>query len=247
METEESSRQLERELDSHVYKAREGDEVHFYAVEQRLLACVRHGDEHKLAALPPLAAPRVQGPAVDDPRRKFLYDMVALTTLATRAAIEGGLHIETAYTLSDLYIKQLDGAKTVGQLEAVGRKMLADFTAKVNTMRGPARPGCPVAVRRTIEYVRARLHEPITLSGAAAHCGLSEKYLSRLFLRETGLRFAGFVQEERVFEAKRLLAHTAMPLQAVGHTLAFSSQSYFTKVFQAHTGLTPGQYRAQYR
>ena len=238
--------ELDRELAAHVYHSREGMPVHSYEAEQALLRCVRHGDTESLAALPPLGIPKVQGPSAADPHRKFLYDMVALDTLATRAAIEGGLHVETAYLLSDLYIRQLDAAKSLDELVELGRRLMWDFTYKVQARRG-AHPADSLPIRRCMDYVCSHLHEKITLADAAAHCRLNEKYLSRLFVQQTGQLFHAYVQQQRIYEARRLLAHTDMPIQVVGNTLAFSSQSYFTKVFALHAGCTPQQYRKQQR
>ena len=236
---------MDQTLEGHLFRFREETPVppHSYEREQEMLSCVRHGDPDRLAALPPLRVPAVQGPSVEDPFRKFLYDMIALTTLITRSAIEGGMHAETAYTLSDLYLRRLDAARSTAELVELGRRILNDFTLKVRETRDAAASQCSPPVRRCMEYVRNHLHESVSLDDAAAAAGLNAKYLSRLFLRETGRKFSSFVQLERVREAQKLLAHTDMPLQAVGATLCFSSQSYFTKVFVRYTGATPQKYR----
>lgn len=238
--------QLDRELAQHIYRSRENMPVHFYEDERWLLSCVRHGDTERLATRTPLSVPKVHGPSADDPFRKFLYDMVALVTLVTRAAIEGGMYVETAYTLSDLYIRRLDSAKSMSDLVELGRRAIWDFTTKVSQLRR-ADTAKSLPVRRCVEFVRSRLHEKVTLGEAAEFCGLSEKYLSRLFLNQTGQKFHEFVQSEKIFESCRLLAHTDMTIKDIASTLAFSSQSYFTKIFAEQTGDTPQRYREKFR
>ena len=44
-------------------------------------------------------------------------------------------------------------------------------------------------------------------------------------------------------EAKRLLRYTDKTSAAIGAYLGFSSQSYFSRVFQNYVGCTPGEWR----
>lgn len=244
MERDLVQHQLDKELAVHVYQSREDAPVHFYEYERQLVSCVRHGDAERLALCAPLEVPKVHGPSSRDPHRKFLYDMIALVTLITRAAIDGGMHIETAYLLSDLYIRRLDEAKSMDDLVELGRRAVWDFTVKVGSQKN-ADMAKSLPVRRSIEFVRKHLHEKIRLTDAAAYCGLNEKYLSRLFISQTGQKFHEFVQSEKVFEAERLLAHSDMSIKDIASTLAFSSQSYFTKVFALQSHCTPQQYRSK--
>ena len=58
-----------------------------------------------------------------DPIRQAKYSVVAFITLCTRAAIEGGLSSEIAYTLSDTYAQSVDMAQTVSHVAAVSHAM----------------------------------------------------------------------------------------------------------------------------
>lgn len=68
-------------------------------------------------------------------------------------------------------------------------------------------------------------------------------YLSQLFKKEVGIPISDYIQQERIEEAKKLIALSDTPLSDVCSSLTFNDQSYFTKVFKKFTGVTPKQYR----
>ena len=74
---------------------------------------------------------------------------------------------------------------------------------------------------------------------------INPKYLSRSFLKETGMKFTEFIQKERIREACVLLRTTEMSCIEIANALSFSSQSYFIKIFSDVMGITPQKYRAE--
>ena len=53
--------------------------------------------------------------------------------------------------------------------------------------------------------------------------------------------------EVSVLEAKRLLAHTDLPIGRVGAAIGFPDAANFSKFFHLHTGQTPVAFRAELR
>ena len=50
-------------------------------------------------------------------------------------------------------------------------------------------------------------------------------------------------RERRIFEARKLLAETKMPVNRIGESLGFHSAAYFTRAFQHLTGKSPTAFR----
>ena len=50
-----------------------------------------------------------------------------------------------------------------------------------------------------------------------------------------------------MLEAKRLLAHSVLPIADIGDRLGFSEATNFVKFFRREAGLTPSAFRAQLR
>jgi AraC-like DNA-binding protein len=78
----------------------------------------------------------------------------------------------------------------------------------------------------------------------AADLGVTPTHLSRVCNETCGRPAHGLLQDRILFEARRLLRETPLPVKEVARTLGFTSAAYFTRAFQARTGLTPSDFRA---
>ncbi|MET8976993.1 helix-turn-helix domain-containing protein [Streptomyces sp. NPDC004539] len=77
----------------------------------------------------------------------------------------------------------------------------------------------------------------------ASRIGYSLKTLNRACRRATGHTAKHLVDARVVLEAKRLLAHTDLPVASISHRLAFTEPTNFSKFFTRMTGTTPGTFR----
>lgn len=80
----------------------------------------------------------------------------------------------------------------------------------------------------------------------AAALGCSDKTLNRAVLAAAGRTAKVMIVERIMLEAKRLLAHTALPVAVVGGHVGFDEPTNFTKFFQREAAMLPGAFRAQY-
>lgn len=53
----------------------------------------------------------MRAPFAEGTRHQREYEVVALVTIATRAAVSGGVDVDTAFSLSDLYLKKSIGTE----------------------------------------------------------------------------------------------------------------------------------------
>ncbi|WP_171685510.1 helix-turn-helix domain-containing protein [Paenibacillus planticolens] len=170
--------------------------------------------------------------------------MITGIALICRSAIEGGMHEEDAFTLSDFYIQQLEEKDTLQAVNAVIMEALFDFVDRVaEVRRGHYSP----AVQDCLHEIANHLYGDITLDQLAERTNLSPNYLSSLFKKEVGLSISEHVQRERIEEAKRLLTLTDYPITDIAAWLNFNDQSYFNKVFKKWKGMTPKAYRQSER
>ncbi|MEU6477214.1 AraC family transcriptional regulator [Streptomyces sp. NPDC047017] len=86
-----------------------------------------------------------------------------------------------------------------------------------------------------------------SVSAYADALGYSRRTLVRAVRAATGETPKGFIDKRVVLEAKRLLAHTELPIGRVGAAVGFPDAANFSKFFQLHTGLTPVAFRAELR
>ena len=83
-----------------------------------------------------------------------------------------------------------------------------------------------------------------TLSEWAKHLAMSERNLSRLILRETGMTWRHWRQRLIVIMAVRYLI-TGQSVQMVARTLGYESTTAFINIFRQVLGTTPGRYLDQ--
>ncbi|MEU9242476.1 AraC family transcriptional regulator [Streptomyces shenzhenensis] len=86
-----------------------------------------------------------------------------------------------------------------------------------------------------------------SVSGYADALGYSRRTLVRAVRAATGETPKGFIDKRVVLEAKRLLAHTDLPIGRVGAAIGFPDAANFSKFFHLHTGQTPVAFRAELR
>lgn len=221
------------------------DRYQTYMAEKQLLYHVREGDLNYKGARA-RAASLSNGVRVKtvDPIEQVRISTIGFTTLCTRAAIEGGLTPDTAYTVGDAYIQSMLGCKTISELGALNNTMYEDFIRRVHKARINRTLSKPI--HECCEYIQMHTEEELSISSLAALCGYTDYYLSRKFKNETGVNITDYIKFARVEKSKMLLTATKDPVQKIAKQMQFCSSSYFSKTFQQVTGMTPQQWREQY-
>ena len=77
----------------------------------------------------------------------------------------------------------------------------------------------------------------------AAELGVTATHLTRCCRLTSGRSAIDLLQDRRIFEARKLLAETKMPINVIGARLGFTSAAYFTRAFQNRTGTSPRDFR----
>jgi AraC-like DNA-binding protein len=78
----------------------------------------------------------------------------------------------------------------------------------------------------------------------AARLGYSPRILNRASMAATGSNAKAVIDARVVLEAKRLLAHSDLPVAAIGYRLGFAEPTNFGKFFARRAGVSPGAFRA---
>lgn len=77
--------------------------------------------------------------------------------------------------------------------------------------------------------------------------GMSEKTLSRVCLAAKGVPAKALINQRLVLEAKRLLAHSTLAVQAIGSDLGFDEATNFVKFFRKQASVSPLSFRQEVR
>lgn len=115
--------------------------------------------------------------------------------------------------------------------------------------------GSAEAVHRSDDTTFSRFRDAVERDFATNHSvsayadalGYSRRTLVRAVRAATGETHKGFMDKRVVLEAKRLPAHTDLPIGRVGVAVGFPDSANFSKSFQLRTGTTPVAFRAEMR
>ena len=100
--------QTEKELSYKAFLNREYGFSHSpFEKEFEFYDCVKKGDTDGVKRLMTPLDSSGTGVLSEDPIRNLKYHFVVTVALITRFCVEGGMEMETAYTLSDLYILRM--------------------------------------------------------------------------------------------------------------------------------------------
>ncbi|RFB88843.1 AraC family transcriptional regulator [Rhizobium leguminosarum bv. trifolii] len=98
--------------------------------------------------------------------------------------------------------------------------------------------------RRFRNLVEQRFAEWNQLSDYASELGSTEKSLTRATTLAVGMSAKAFISKRINLEAKRLLAHTELPVGIIAEKLGFQEATHFSKFFKRETSCTPKEFRA---
>ncbi|MDY4490420.1 MAG: AraC family transcriptional regulator, partial [Candidatus Faecousia sp.] len=218
------------------------DRHRVYSAEKAMLEMVRLGDLNYQEALS--ASMNISDGVkinANDPMRHARVSTVVFCTIVCRAAIEGGLSPEEAYSLGDAYIQSALDAHTIDELSTICISMYDDFVRRVHRIR--ENPKYSEPIRRCCNYIEMNLDRNIRAQELADLIGYSVTYFTRRFRAETGFGISDYVKAARIERARILLETSDSSVQEISDKLGFTSRNYFTRCFREVTGRTPTEYR----
>ncbi|WP_411122879.1 GlxA family transcriptional regulator [Streptomyces sp. x-19] len=98
-----------------------------------------------------------------------------------------------------------------------------------------------------LEWMTARLGEPLPVEQLAAREGVSARTLARRFADQLGVSPGQWLLARRIAAARELLESTDLPLAAVARRVGLSSPTNLRRRFLRAVGTTPGAYRRAFR
>lgn len=224
---------------------RENEQTHnSYDQERREQACVRRGDVEGLKqTIAELAEDRL-GVLSKDSLRNLKDIAIVVITLSSRSAIEGGLPPETAFSMTDVFIQQVEEEQDIDKIKPLYRKAEQEFCLAVRN-NVHVRTATPL-VFRCRNLIAQNIHKKLTVTDLAQELHTNPDYLSQLFSREEGLSLSEYIAKEKVKYVAKELMFSDKPINDIAASLNYSSQSHLGRVFKKITGMTPQQYRKIY-
>lgn len=212
-----------------------------YEVENKILGLIEKGNIEGLKDFVTNSTTIHEGIIASNAIRQAKNTTIVMITLATRAAIRGGLPTEMAFQLSDLYIQKLENLTTIEGINRLSYEALFDFTHRVSTSQIPLTSDD--IIQKAIHYVLKNTNVHLTVTDVANYLGFSRSYFTHRFKKELGFDLSAFIMRCKLEEARYLLTYTDKSISDISNYLCFSSQSHFQTAFKKKYFRTPLEYR----
>lgn len=227
---------------SDLFELRENELSHTpYETEKHFYAVIKNGNVQKAKETAAFIKEHkiVAGKLSDNSLTQMKYWAVCCITLATRAAIEGGLDENTAFVYADKTIMKIDRLQT----EAAVFSLILDEYIKITALvfESSECKNHSIVIKRCINYISTHLHENLSVKELAMLCGLSTDHFSKTFKTQVGCSPLKYIQKKKLTEAKEMLL-SGKSISETAYYLGYCSESYFIKCFQKEFLKTPKQF-----
>ena len=185
-----------------------------------------------------------------DPLRSAKNVAIGNVTLASRAAIHGGMSVEKSFSLADSFIQQVEEIENIPEIEVFKREMKLTYARMVarekKNQSAESENLTNPLIAQVKDYIFHHLHGAIQVQDIAQNLQVNADYLSHLFSSSENMTIIQYIRQEKVHRGENLLKYSDYRVQDIAFYLGFSSQSHFAKIFQEVTGMKPNAYRKTY-
>ncbi|MCL2827156.1 MAG: AraC family transcriptional regulator [Oscillospiraceae bacterium] len=231
------------EKDMYLTENAEQDITRTYEQERLYLQRIKTGDVEAILAKREGRQVEIHmGRLAETPLKNFEYMVCGAITLATYAAIDGGLDPASAYAMSDLYLRRLELCRESAEMQQLYDEVELVFAQQVHQVRQNRSAASYVEMCKL--FIDQHLTKSFTLDDIAAALNVNKSYLSRRFAQEAGMRIMEYARQKRIEGAAYMLKYSDKTISAIAAYFSFPSQSHFGNLFKQVMGSTPLKYRA---
>ena len=121
---------------------------------------------------------------------------------------------------------------------------LAAYKKEISQLPPPSESDTVMRIR---EYIEDHIATELTREQLGHVLFMNPDYIARLFREKQGISLNDYIRNRRISHAKRLLRETDLPLTEVCERVGYAYNTYFFNVFKKATGLSPNEYRNEFR
>lgn len=96
---------------------------------------------------------------------------------------------------------------------------------------------------KIILVVRGNFRAPLTLTSIAETLNMSSKYIGRVFLKDTGVKFSEYLMSYRMLEARKLVVNTQEKISSIATMVGYAQLNNFYIHFKNFFGVSPSALR----
>lgn len=96
---------------------------------------------------------------------------------------------------------------------------------------------------KILVLVRSDYRRSLSLTAIAESFNMSSKYIGRIFLKDTGVRFSEYLMAYRMLEARKLILGTDEKISVIAAMVGYSQLNNFYTHFRTYFGVSPSSLR----
>lgn len=124
---------------------------------------------------------------------------------------------------------------------AAGRKFLIDISEyKVDEITLDE-----FRLKRINLYIDDNMRDSITYDDIAKHIFVSNRHLSRIIKKQTGMTMHDYILKHRIKRVKYYLQNTSKTLRQIAMLTGFANEFHLSRIIKKYTGKTPTQLKKQ--
>ncbi len=93
------------------------------------------------------------------------------------------------------------------------------------------------------KYIEDNLSADISVAEVCRHIGFSQTYIGQKFKNDTGSTIKQYITSSIIERMQYMLLVTTLSINDITKELRFDSESYCSKFFKKHMGISPSEYR----
>lgn len=244
----EEEEKMEWEVANYRMESNEQERIHVgYDYERAYLDKIREGNVEyfeQISCEQMQMADRI-GKLAEDGIKQYEYMVAVGLSLIARAAIEGGVAPDHAYSMSDVFFQKLAKCERPEEMVRLHLEIQKKFAAMVK--KNKERKKSAYYVEQCKDYLAQNIHKPVSVEELAKLIGVNRTYLSSQFSAQEGMSITQYSIKVRLRAAENMLKYSEASIAQIAEYLCFSSQSHFGSQFKKKNGTTPAEYRKQNR
>lgn len=171
------------------------------------------------------------------------------TVFDTLSALPDFLETENSGKYRDLFWsiikyrnKHSEKDELMVQSEFLKLVYMLDKDANAQSKRTSLGNNSVMIVKKARKYIDEHLSEDLSLETVAEICSVSSIHFHNVFKKVTEKTLRMYVEDKRLSKAAEMLLKTDYTLTRIAYECGFSSQSYFSYVFNKKMNCTPREY-----
>lgn len=213
-----------------------------FQLERELMEYIRQGQTEMALKTANLLYTHPDASLASSSVRSYRNSLICRCTLYTRAAIDGEVESEPAFTLSDVMINEIEKKNSIQDLYRLDLAMIEGFC---ELPRRAEAAELSAVVQKAVRFIRDNIYGKLEVADIATQLFIHPNYLSGRFKKEMEVTISAYILNLKIEESLKLLTHSDNSISDIAAFLGFSSQSHFGSVFKKNRGMSPLKFRAK--